>query len=113
MVYDYVALFFSGNVIGEYHSFGEIGIASLEMIANQQNIALTSEEARAAVLTPFRDLAPHKDVVEGLKKIRSAGLYHDHIDQLVRCRVLPLSLKTRIWHSIFDGFINSAKFRYL
>jgi len=62
-----------GNVIGEYHSFGEIGIASLEMIANQQNIALTSEEARAAVLTPFRDLAPHKDVVEGLKKIRAMG----------------------------------------
>ena len=62
-----------GNVTGEYNSFAEIGIASLEMIANQQNIKLTSEEARTAVLTPFRDLAPHKDVVEGLKKIRAMG----------------------------------------
>ena len=62
-----------GNVTGEYNSFAEIGIASLEMIANQQNIKLTSEEARTAVLTPFRDLAPHKDVVEGLKKIRALG----------------------------------------
>jgi 2-haloacid dehalogenase len=62
-----------GNVTGDYNSFAEIGIASLEMIANQQNISLTSEEARKAVLTPFRDLAPHKDVVEGLKKIRAMG----------------------------------------
>jgi 2-haloacid dehalogenase len=62
-----------GNVMGEYNSFGEIGIASLQMIANQQNIQLTPEQARAAVLTPFRDLAPHKDVVEGLKRIRALG----------------------------------------
>jgi len=62
-----------GNVMGEYNSFGEIGIASLEMIANQQNIKLTPEQARTAVLTPFRDLEPHKDVVEGLKKIRAMG----------------------------------------
>lgn len=61
------------NETGEYHSFAEIGIASLEMIANQQNIALTSEQARTAVLTPFRDLAPHADVVEGLKRIRALG----------------------------------------
>jgi 2-haloacid dehalogenase len=62
-----------GNVMGEYNSFGEIGIASLEMIANQQNITLTPEQARTAVLTPFRDLEPHNDVVEGLKKIRALG----------------------------------------
>lgn len=62
-----------GNVTGEYNSFAEIGIASLEMIANQQNIKLTPEQARTAVLTPFRDLAPHKDVVEGLKKLRAMG----------------------------------------
>jgi len=62
-----------GNVTGQYNSFGEIGIASLEMIANQKNIAITSEEARAAVLTPFRDLAPHSDVVEGLKRIKAKG----------------------------------------
>jgi 2-haloacid dehalogenase len=61
------------NMIGEYNSFGEIGIASLEMIANQKNIPLTKEEARKAVLTPFRDLAPHEDVVEGLKKLRAMG----------------------------------------
>ncbi|WP_236559707.1 haloacid dehalogenase type II [Colwellia sp. 20A7] len=62
-----------GNMIGEYNSFGEIGIASLEMIANQKNIPLTKEEARKAVLTPFRDLAPHPDVVEGLKRLRAMG----------------------------------------
>lgn len=62
-----------GNEIGQYNSFAEIGIASLEMIAKQQNIPLTSDQARKAVLTPFRDLAPHADVVEGLKRIRALG----------------------------------------
>lgn len=61
------------TLTGEYHSFAEIGIASLEMIANQNNIALTHEQAKNAVLVPFRDLAPHKDVVEGLKKLRAMG----------------------------------------
>ncbi|WP_413693494.1 haloacid dehalogenase type II [Psychromonas sp. KJ10-2] len=61
------------NETGEYHSFAEIGIASLEMIANQQNIELTPEQAKTAVLTPFRDLAPHADVVEGLTRIRALG----------------------------------------
>lgn len=61
------------NVTGQYNSFVEIGIASLEMIAKQKNIALTSQQARTAVLTPFRDLAPHKDVVEGLKQLRALG----------------------------------------
>jgi 2-haloacid dehalogenase len=62
-----------GNAMGEYNSFGEIGIASLEMIAKQQNIKLSPEQARIAVLTPFRDLEPHSDVVEGLKRIRALG----------------------------------------
>ncbi|MDN2661901.1 haloacid dehalogenase type II [Psychromonas sp. 14N.309.X.WAT.B.A12] len=61
------------NETGEYHSFAEIGIASLEMIAKQQNIDLTPEQAKTAVLTPFRDLAPHADVVEGLTRIRALG----------------------------------------
>tara|TARA_R110000803_G_scaffold136893_1_gene203857 strand:- start:22614 stop:23369 length:756 start_codon:yes stop_codon:yes gene_type:complete len=61
------------NVTGQYHSFVEIGIASLEMIAKQKNIPLTPQQASAAVLTPFRDLAPHKDVVEGLKRLRALG----------------------------------------
>jgi len=62
-----------GNEIGQYNSFADIGIASLEMIAKQQNIPLTSAQARKAVLTPFRDLAPHADVVEGLTRIRALG----------------------------------------
>ncbi|MBU2869852.1 haloacid dehalogenase type II [Colwellia sp. E2M01] len=62
-----------GNVTGQYNSFGEIGIASLEMIAEQKNIPLSSEQARKAVLTPFRDLAPHKEVVEGLKRLKAMG----------------------------------------
>ena len=40
---------------------------------NRNNLKLTPEQARTAVLTPFRDLEPHKDVVEGLKKIRAMG----------------------------------------
>ncbi|TYK67448.1 haloacid dehalogenase type II [Colwellia echini] len=62
-----------GNVTGQYNSFGEIGIASLEMIAEQKNITLTHEQAKTAVLTPFRDLAPHTEVVEGLKRLRALG----------------------------------------
>ena len=33
------------NVTGQYHSFVEIGIASLEMIAKQKNIPLTPQQA--------------------------------------------------------------------
>jgi len=62
-----------GNVTGQYNSFAEIGVASLEMIAKQKHIPLTHEQAHDAVLTPFRDLAPHEDVVEGLKRLRELG----------------------------------------
>lgn len=62
------------NVTGDYHHFGEIGIAALKMVAQQNNIELTDEQAIKAVKTPFRDLAPHQDVVEGLKIIKTLGV---------------------------------------
>ncbi|MCY7295514.1 haloacid dehalogenase type II [Alteromonas sp. a30] len=59
------------NVTGDYHHFGEIGVAALKMVAQQHNIPLTDEQAAKAVKTPFRDLAPHNDVIEGLKIIKT------------------------------------------
>lgn len=58
------------NVTDDYHHFGQIGIAALQMVAKQHNIPLTHEQAVEAVLVPFRSLQPHDDVVQGLKKLK-------------------------------------------
>jgi 2-haloacid dehalogenase len=62
------------NAINDYHHFGEIGVAALQLVAKQNNIALTESEAKLAIQTPFRDLQPHLDVVMGLKKIKDSGI---------------------------------------
>ena len=62
------------NAINDYHHFGEIGIAALQLVAKQNDIFLTKEEATLAIKTPFRDLQPHIDVIAGLKKFKDSGI---------------------------------------
>lgn len=56
-----------------YHTFGEIGVASLLMVAEIEGIQLSKEAARNAIVTPLRSLPPHPDVVEGLKALKAKG----------------------------------------
>jgi 2-haloacid dehalogenase len=60
---------------GTYHDFGEIGTAALMMVAETQGIALTQNEAQAAVVTPLRSLPPHPDVMKGLTALRDDGRF--------------------------------------
>lgn len=56
-----------------YHSFGEIGVAALMMVAETQGIELEYEDAKTAIVTPLRSLPPHPDVVAGLKSLNEQG----------------------------------------
>lgn len=56
----------------QYTNFGAIGAATLKMVAANQGIALTEEEAKEA-LAPIRSLPPHPEVKESLQKLKNAG----------------------------------------
>ncbi len=61
------------STTGRFHTFGEIGVASLMMVAEIQDIELTKEAAKKAIVTPLQSLPPHPDVVEGLKALKAKG----------------------------------------
>ncbi|GLP95497.1 haloacid dehalogenase type II [Paraferrimonas sedimenticola] len=62
------------NAIGDYHHFGEIGVAALQLVAQQHQIDLTPEQAKQAIATPFRDLQPHVEVVKALTTLKQSGI---------------------------------------
>jgi 2-haloacid dehalogenase len=61
------------TVSGNYHDFGQIGVASLLMVAQNNNIAITSEQAKTAIVTPLLQLPPHSDVKAGLAALKAQG----------------------------------------
>lgn len=61
------------TVSGQYHDFGQIGVASLQMVAKNNGITLTNQEAKQAIVPPLLSLPPHADVKEGLASLKSAG----------------------------------------
>lgn len=56
-----------------FHTFGEIGVASLLMVAEIEGISLTQEQAKTAIVTPLRSLPPHPDVRSGLQALKDKG----------------------------------------
>lgn len=78
---DLVPLWFSNllhhsvveTLTGQFHSFGEIGVAALKMVAENRNIPMSDELAKQTILKPITQLPPHKDVLEGLKKLKQKG----------------------------------------
>ncbi len=61
------------NTTGRFHTFGEIGVASLLMVAKSNGVELDEDTARKAIVTPLRSLPPHSDVKAGLKALKEAG----------------------------------------
>lgn len=61
------------NTTRRFHTFGEIGVASLLMVAQANDIELSEAQARKAIVTPLRSLPPHPDVKAGLRQLRKAG----------------------------------------
>ena len=56
-----------------FHGFGEIGTATLMMLAQINDIPLEEKDAREAIVTPLRALPPHPDVKEGLQALKDKG----------------------------------------
>ncbi len=61
------------STTGRFHTFGEIGVASLLMVAEIEGIELTKEQAKTAIVTPLRNLPPHPDVRDGLQALKDKG----------------------------------------
>lgn len=55
-----------------YENFDVIGAATLRMVAANQGIHLTNDQAKE-VLSPIRTLPPHPEVKEALQNLRDAG----------------------------------------
>ncbi|SDB36850.1 2-haloacid dehalogenase [Flavobacteriaceae bacterium MAR_2010_188] len=60
------------TVAGTYSDFGDIGAATLMMVAASNDLDLSEEEAKKA-LKPMRSLAAHPDVKEGLSLLKEKG----------------------------------------
>ena len=61
------------TVGGQYNDFGVIGAAALQMVAANNDITLTKEEAENAILTNIRSLPAHPEVKESLARLKKAG----------------------------------------
>jgi 2-haloacid dehalogenase len=55
-----------------YRDFGEIGRAALQMTAQRRGVELSPAEQQR-ILGAVRQLPPHSDCVEGLRRMRDAG----------------------------------------
>lgn len=60
------------NASDEYHNFGDIGAAVLQMLAEQRGIAMNAATARE-VLQPIRTTPPHPEVPKALEKLKAKG----------------------------------------
>lgn len=57
----------------KFHTFGEIGISALKMVAQANEIPLSQNRAKEAIIVPLRNLPPHPDVREGLAALQKVG----------------------------------------
>ena len=61
------------SATGRYHNFGDIGVAALMMVAQNNDIKLSEADARSAIVTPLRSLPAHPDVRDALKALKEKG----------------------------------------
>ncbi|MDH3247422.1 MAG: haloacid dehalogenase type II [Acidimicrobiia bacterium] len=60
------------NELGDYRSFGTIGVEAMFMLAHKHGIELSHERAES-VVAGMRRLEPHPDVGPALESLRAAG----------------------------------------
>ncbi|AFM05456.1 2-haloalkanoic acid dehalogenase, type II [Bernardetia litoralis DSM 6794] len=56
-----------------YEDFGTIGVAALQMVARNNGIELSQEEAKKAIVEPLRSLPAHPEVKAALTKLKNDG----------------------------------------
>ena len=69
----FLVLWLTELVTGEYTEFGTIGGSALEMVAERQGADL-SDEDKQQILSGMQELPPHPEVKENLGRLRDAGI---------------------------------------
>jgi 2-haloacid dehalogenase len=69
----FLALWLTEMLTGEYTNFGTIGGGALEMVAERQGIDL-SDEDKQRILGDMQELPPHPEVEDALGRLRDAGI---------------------------------------
>ncbi len=69
----FLTLWLTELVTGEYTPFGTIGGSALEMVAERQGVDL-SDEDKQQIVGGLQELPPHPEVEEGLERLRDAGI---------------------------------------
>ena len=69
----FLALWLTEMVTGEYTDFGTIGGGALEMVAERQDVDL-SEEDKQQILGGMQELPPHPEIEENLSRLRDASI---------------------------------------
>lgn len=60
------------TVSGQYKALGEIGAATLQMMARNREVVLSEADAKEA-LKPMLSLSPHADVRSALERLKASG----------------------------------------
>ncbi|MBA3425613.1 MAG: haloacid dehalogenase type II [Rubrobacter sp.] len=63
---------FVATITGVYSDFGTLGGAALGMVSERRGVDL-SDEDRQHILSGMRELPPHPEVEEGLRRLEDAG----------------------------------------
>lgn len=58
---------------GQYRPFGQIGAATLQMVAANNQITLSEEKAKETVLSALRKLPAHPEVKRSLERLKDAN----------------------------------------
>lgn len=61
------------TVSGQYEHFGNIGAAALQMVAANNGISISEEDARKTIVNSLQALPPHPDVIPALQRLKSMG----------------------------------------
>lgn len=69
----FLALWLTEMLTGEYTNFGTIGGSALEMVAKRQGVDL-SDEDKQRILGDMQELPPHPEVEDALGRLRDAGI---------------------------------------
>ena len=89
---------------GQYHDFGQVGAASLMMMAEANNIVLSTDKA-ASALAPIKSLPPYGDVKNGLEQLRRKGYTLIALTNSSR-DVVKQQLKNAHLIQLFDGYLS-------
>jgi 2-haloacid dehalogenase len=69
----FLTLWLTEMLTGEYTNFGTIGGGALEMVAERQGVDL-SDEDKQRILGDMQELPPHPEVEDALGRLRDAGI---------------------------------------